>query len=448
MALIAGTVIQFTDGTNGVVRSMIGEGGQGEVYKIDYKGETKVLKWMKSHPGPKVAKCIHDNILRKATIPDYFQWPIAVCDNHMGFGYVMDLVDTSEYAEFKDFIYRAEKNHFENFSVAVTACLNLCLAFKKLHAHGLAYFDMNEGNFFFNPKTGDVLIIDTDNIAPAGHVETNILGTMGYMAPELVAFEIPEGVSGADVIKYIPRPNRYTDYCSLAFVLFRMIFIDHPLEGEVLDLYPCMTPRVQRYIYGENPVFIYDPNNSENRPIEELSPTVVHRWNNCVPSFVKDAFIRAFSYENLHKPNKRLMESEWIKIFTRWRAQLCPCPSCGKETYLDYSNKGKCSKCNGTSPMGWMKIGSETNVIPLVKGVKLYGSQIGVDGAHFNVIAQIGRSKATGGLLIKNTSSYEWSVQSVAAGSQQIIRPGEFVQIFDKMTIKFSNISEAKVRLM
>ena len=95
-----------------------------------------------------------------------------------------------------------------------------------------------------------------------------------------------------------------------------------------------------------------------------------------------------------------------------------------------------------------MKIGSETNVIPLVKGVKLYGSQIGVDGAHFNVIAQIGRSKATGGLLIKNTSSYEWSVQSVAAGSQQIIRPGEFVQIFDKMTIKFSNISEAKVRLM
>lgn len=48
MALIEGTVIQFTDGTTGIVRSMIGEGGQGEVYKIDYNGETKVLKWFKN----------------------------------------------------------------------------------------------------------------------------------------------------------------------------------------------------------------------------------------------------------------------------------------------------------------------------------------------------------------------------------------------------------------
>ena len=55
MALIEGTVIQFTDGTTGIVRSMIGEGGQGEVYKIDYNGETKVLKWFKKHPGVDVA---------------------------------------------------------------------------------------------------------------------------------------------------------------------------------------------------------------------------------------------------------------------------------------------------------------------------------------------------------------------------------------------------------
>ena len=147
MALIEGTVIRFTDGTSGIVRSMIGEGGQGEVYKIDYNNEIKALKWFKKHPGPDVAKSISDNIARKATLPDYFQWPIAVCDNQLGFGYVMNLVNTEEYKELKKFIYRAEICHFDSYSTSINACLNLCLAFKKLHAHGLASFDMNGGNF-------------------------------------------------------------------------------------------------------------------------------------------------------------------------------------------------------------------------------------------------------------------------------------------------------------
>lgn len=447
MALIAGTVIQFTDGTTGIVRSMIGEGGQGEVYKIDYKGETKVLKWLKKHPGPEVAKSIQVNIARKAILPAYFLLPIALCDNKLGFGYVMDLVDTDTYKELKKFIFRAETCYFENYNATINACLNLCLAFKKLHAHGLAYFDMNDGNFFFNPQTGDILIIDTDNIAPAGSIVTSVQGTMGYMAPELVSFKIPEGVSGSEVEKYIPRPNRYTDYCSLAYVLFRIIFIDDPLLGEYhLDRFPCMTPKAHRYIYGEKPIFIYDPSNSDNRPIEEISPTVVARWNRDVPSYVKDAFVKAFSYENLHNPNSRLMESEWTKIFTKWRSLTCRCPKCGKETHFEYKNEEQCDKCKGRVSIGWMKIADDNVVIPLVKGVKLYESQIGIEDGYFKEIAKIGRN-SNNAMAIKNTSSFDWLVRSSSGSSQQIVKPGEHMEIYDKMIIRFSNFKEAKIRL-
>lgn len=39
-----------------------------------------------------------------------------------------------------------------------------------LHRHGYSYQDLNDGNFFINPESGDVLICDNDNVMPQGVV--------------------------------------------------------------------------------------------------------------------------------------------------------------------------------------------------------------------------------------------------------------------------------------
>ena len=42
-------------------------------------------------------------------------------------------------------------------------CIKLCTAFKKLHEMGYSYQDSNDGSFFIDPDTDDLLICDNDN---------------------------------------------------------------------------------------------------------------------------------------------------------------------------------------------------------------------------------------------------------------------------------------------
>ena len=64
-------------------------------------------------------------------------------------------------------------------------CISLCTAFKRLHEEGYSYQDLNDGSFFFDPHTGELLICDNDNVT-ADKKNLGVLGKMRYMAPEIV----------------------------------------------------------------------------------------------------------------------------------------------------------------------------------------------------------------------------------------------------------------------
>lgn len=425
MPLIKGAVITFTDGSTGIVDSKIGEGGQGEVYRINHAGSLRALKWYKDRPSSDFIENLKKNA--KGVAPSKsFLWPTAVADSAIGVGYVMNLSD-SNYQDFSKFL--ANKYHFKSEDALISAAINLCVAFQKLHLQGLAYFDLNDGNFFINPDSGDVLIADNDNVSSSSFNVSNIGGKRGYMAPEVY--------TGSS-------PNRYSDFDSLAIVLFRLIFIDHPLHGKNMEKAQCLTPKVLTYLYGTNPIFIFDPYNHENEASKEYSKNAIQRWGD-VPSFVRDAFVKAFSSNCQHEPTSRMMESDWIAIFQRWRSYLNNCPKCGRATYIEPKDGGKCKECGAKMALFWMQLGKR-EYMPLVLGQKIYASQIGLDG-FFNKIGEVIGTKNDKSILgIRNLSDIDWTVYYRT--KHQIIKKGDAFQILDNMIIRFSNKKETKIKLV
>ena len=231
-----GTKIKMKYGGEATVLDEFGAGGQGTVYKVSYNGKEYALKWY--HKGvfkgkeKEFYKNLENNI-QKGSPTDAFLWPLAITDVCDGmFGYIMN-IRPEGYYELTEFFVGTKKQkqiRFKSFEAIANAAINIIQGFRELHNSGYSYQDINNGNFFINPENGSVLICDNDNVSPYG-VNLGILGKQRYMAPEVV-----QGKSD---------PNKQSDRFSLAVILFRLLFINHPLEGKY-STPPCMTKELER----------------------------------------------------------------------------------------------------------------------------------------------------------------------------------------------------------
>ena len=159
--LQAGMQIELDDnmGTIQIVRKL-GEGGQGYVYLVDYLGNQMALKWYKKGSIKDMEgfrKNLQNNIREQAPT-DSFLWPVAITRMYYDtFGYIMKL-RPDNYYDFSDFLIG--KIDFSSVHTLLNAAINIVESFRILHNRGFSYQDLNDGNFFLNPETGDVLICD------------------------------------------------------------------------------------------------------------------------------------------------------------------------------------------------------------------------------------------------------------------------------------------------
>jgi len=186
--LAKGYTIQTINFQKVVVGDKLGEGGQGAVYRVDYGGKPKALKWYSkklSNPD-KFYKNLENNI-KKGKPTEAFLWPEDITQKDgEAFGYIMDL-RKAEYVDFTKILLGKKKEYaFASITAMCNACLQIIEGFRELHRKGYSYQDLNDGNFFINPQNGDVLICDNDNVSEAGQ-NSGIAGKARYMAPEIVA---------------------------------------------------------------------------------------------------------------------------------------------------------------------------------------------------------------------------------------------------------------------
>lgn len=419
-------VINCVDGVGSVeILAKLGEGGQGYVYKVNFNGEEKALKWYKANT-IKNEEWFKENLKKNidnGAPTSSFLWPIAMTEDYNGsFGYVMNLRPEGYY-DFSKFLLSRHID-FRTIDAMISAAINIVDGFRILHNKGYSYQDLNDGNFFINPETGDVLICDNDNVAPEGE-KSGIAGKCRYMAPAVVV-----GRSA---------PCKRTDQFSLAVILFLLFIRNHPLEGELVCSKAVLTEQRQRYFYGENPVFIADPVNASNRPVHGVHNNFVKRWPQ-MPEYIQKEFVKAFSKEVMQEDKLGVTEKEWIKQLLKFKAEVNVCPECGKETYFTDKNH-KCMCCNqNINCFGYIRT-SEYN-IPLFTKKELslaYVSGIYDNGECRIPCMRISLNKSRTKCAIQNKGDSVWT--SSLNGSSEKIAPGEQILAENGRVIKIAENS-------
>jgi len=382
------------------IESYLGGGGQGEVYKVGYQGKKFALKWYYPKTATQDQLKILEALVSIGPPNDKFLWPLELikCPEIKGFGYLMPLRD-STYKSINDLMTKKVNPSFKTIS---KIGYHLADSFLQIHSKGLSYRDISFGNVFFDPIKGDVLICDNDNVAVDSTTPATILGTPRFMAPEIVI-----GKASA---------SKYTDLFSLSVLLFYIFFVHHPLDGEMESKIKCLDLPAMNKIYGSEPIFIFDPLNSSNRPVPGLHDNAIIFWN-IYPQFFKDLFIKAFT-EGLTDPqNGRVAESIWRLNMIRLNDSIIYCQKCSNENFYD-NEKLK----NSTSHVCWYcKTKTEIQLPPRISignmtimlnfDTKLYPHHL---GDYYNFTTPVGEvtqhpknPKIWG---IKNLTKDNWSL--------------------------------------
>ncbi len=419
-----GQQIRTVSGNYLTIIERLGQGGQGVVYRVVYQGRELALKWYypnKHYNNLRFYNNIQNNINHGAPTKS-FLWPLELTEHFDGsFGYLMEL-RPPEYKEFTYFLLAYEK--FHSIGAIIEAALNITRSFRTLHAKGFSYQDLNDGNFFVNPKTGDVLICDNDNVAPYGE-NLGVGGKFRYVAPEIVCGR--------------KSPDVHTDRFSLAIILYLLLFFNHPFEGK-RAVCPCLTEELELQIYGVDPLFVWDPTDSSNRPVEGIHNNSIRIWP-VYPQFVRDTFIEAFSKKALigEDVTHRVQEKQWQEVFTEVRNGLILC-DCGEETFYDANiNNNRCIICNKTiSKLPVLKV--KRFKVVLQNGKKLNPCHTCYDSEDFDeVTGSVVSSNFDKSVVgIKNESNNSWLV-TFADERTQNLEKGQTVKIFDGMKIDFGN---------
>lgn len=403
----------------------IAEGGQGEVYKVDYNGELKALKWYKKSKeglgdNPQAFYGNLKSNINKGAPSKEFLWPIDMTGWIDGtFGYVMDLRPKG-YFEMSDFMLTLVR--FKSFKVAIDAALHIVSAYRILHNNGYSYQDLNDGNFFINPDNGNVLICDNDNVAPEG-TDTGILGKPRYMAPEIVLRK--------------SMPNSLSDRFSMSVIIFILLCLTHPLEGK-RSLIEAMPPEIQEKLYGSEAMFILDPTDDGNRPHPLIHKNMKIIWPE-LPDYVKKFFVDAFSQKALKEPNSRPKELDWIKCLVRFRSEIVQC-KCGNEVFTQGGKGRNCEKCN--SPLNIpFRLEFSDYSMPGVSGSRIYRCQVGTcnaDDALKPIGAVIANKNNPNLVAIANMSDKSWNALT-PSGNAKRVAPKEYVPLKDGITFTANN---------
>lgn len=226
-------------------------------------------------------------------------------------------------------------------------CILIARAVRRLHQAGLAHSDLSCNNILVDPKTGQAIALDIDSLVVPRMFPPDVLGTPGYIAPEVIATQYLPALDPSRKL-----PSICTDQHALAVLIYEYMLFRHPLRGPKVNS-PKSAEEDEILSMGEKALFIEHPTDHSNRPkgLKIVSPSL--------GLYLADLIERSF-IKGLHNPNVRPGATEWERGLIKSWDLLYPCSnrSCTHKWFILYNpNNVKCPFCN-TKPSG---------TIPLLK---------------------------------------------------------------------------------
>jgi eukaryotic-like serine/threonine-protein kinase len=309
------TVVRLDTGEVLPQRAPLGQGGQGQTWLTETQGKVAVVKMYYPHTATPRMRAAIERLIAGGPPDPIFVWPKSLVeDRETGvFGYLMDYAG-KPFVPTEDFLARRFTPSFRTLTIIGWRLAN---AFLRLHATGQCYRDISFGNVRFDANTGDVRVLDNDNVTINGDPSADVAGTPRFMAPEIVRGEA--------------FPSAETDRFSLAVLLFYFLMGGHPLDGLRETAIRCLNPVAMKELYGFKPLYIFDPNDTSNRP----DPTV-HRnpiaFEPIYPDSIKKLFLVSFT-SGLAYPNQRIAESVWSEALEEAGDLIFSCQKCRSQLF-------------------------------------------------------------------------------------------------------------------
>lgn len=230
------------------------------------------------------------------------------------------------------------KEELGDFRNMLKISASLARSVRRMHQAGLAHSDLSSNNVLIDPKSGSCVIIDIDSLVVPGIYNPEVLGSSGYIAPEVL-----ETINMLYSDERKKMPSDRTDLHAMAVLIYEYLLGRHPLIGPKkhsndikLDNYMSMGPEA---------LFIENPKNRSNRP-QDLRVTI----KNLGPGLER-LFLGVF-VDGLHDPDKRPLAAEWERTLADTLDLLYPCenPDCDAKWFILHDPKNPvCPFCGSSA---------------------------------------------------------------------------------------------------
>lgn len=233
------------------------------------------------------------------------------------------------------------------FLTRLHMCLKIARGIRRLHAAGLAHSDLSYNNVLVDPLTGSACVIDIDGLVVPGKFPPEVVGTPGFIAPEVLA---TKALKVDDPKKNLPKIT--TDRHALAVLIYTFLLNRHPLDGgKIWDQDPQKDDDMR---YGSKALFVEHPTDSTNRVnLKQLDARMLPQgdpkklpYTLCGP-YLKKLFDQAF-IDGLHNPSARPSAAQWEEALIKTCDLVQPCqnPKCGAHWFVfDNTTRPKCPFC-------------------------------------------------------------------------------------------------------